>query len=351
MSNTPDTGASDPNAGESFDLNDAIGAAFDEISATEGGDAPHSGDAAAAAAEQHAAVSADTNTPAETPAANAEQAEPAPDQWSEKDDAALAALSPEVKSLVERRIKAIEAEHTGKTEAMAADVELGKGIRSVVDEGGFRDVLAQSGMNEVQGVQYLANLERFARERPADYLRFVADHVRQRFGLDPAKELGLTGDQRAPSHDDAFQDPRVADLQQQLGALSNHVQQDAMSRRQEAVRQTIDTFKNAKDASGALLHPHLEDVKDDMAAYLRANPGMSLDDAYGRAVWANPTARQKVQQAEQEAAQRKQRSEAANAAKAARSNVRGGGRSMETSPTIKSSDDAVNAAIDAIGGI
>lgn len=347
MDNTNTTDAGTETTHDTFDS--AIEAAFEGLDET-GATDTNTSDAAAASAEQAAAVEAAGDTTAETTDANADEAAASPDQWSQEDEAALAALSPEVKDLVDRRIKAIEAEHTGKASEAAADVELGKGIRSIVDEGGFRDILKQSGMNEVQGVQYLANLERYARERPADYLRFVANHVRERFGLDPAKELGFTGDQTGASPDDAFQDPRVPQLERQIGTLTNHIQNEAQQRQAASIRQTIETFKTAKDAAGNLLHPHHEEVAEDMAAFIRANQRMTLEEAYERAVWANPAARQKVQQAEREAADRKARSEAANAAKAAKANIRSGNRSMSATPKIETVDDAVNAAFDELNG-
>lgn len=349
MDNTNTTTAAGTEAThDTFDS--AIEAAFEGLEDTGAVEDTNSGDAAAASAEQAAAVEAAGDTTGETTGANADEANASPDQWSQEDEAALAALSPEVRDLFDRRIKAIEAEHTGKASEVAADVELGKGIRSIVDEGGFRDILKQSGMNEVQGVQYLANLDRFAREKPADYLRFVANHVRERFGLDPAKELGLSGDQTGASLDDAFQDPRVPQLERQLGTLTSHIQNEAQQRQAASIRQTIETFKTAKDAAGNLLHPHHEEVAEDMAAFIRADPRMTLESAYERAVWSNPAARQKVQQAEREAADKKAKTEAANAAKAARANVRSGNRSMAATPNVETIDDAVNAAFAELNG-
>ena len=343
-----DTGTADAGATDGMGLDEAIAAAWDETGADAGAsnvaaEPNNAGDADRAAAEQTAAAATDDQAAASKPAA--EEAKPAESGWNDADDAVLARQTPEVQSLVAKRVASLQAEN-------APAVEMAAGIRKIVENNGFGETLRQSGMNEVQGVEYLANLEKFAREKPADYLRFVANHVKERFGLDPAKELGLAGQpqtQQQPTPDDAFVDPRVDQLQQRL---DRQEQQAAEATRQRVLADAgnqIAAIRDAKGPDGKPLRPHFAAVEGDMAALVRANPNMTLEAAYDAAVWSNPTVRAQLQQEERAAAERKSRSEAANAAKASKANVRAGQRSMTATPNINSTDDAVRAALDDLG--
>lgn len=86
-------------------------------------------------------------------------------------------------------------------------------------------------------------------------------------------------------------DPTVQALQQKLTALES-----AMLERQyrevEAVKsevqKEVDTF-----AADTKAHPYFEEVSQDIAAFVSL--GLSLQDAYDKAVWANPVTRAKEQ--------------------------------------------------------
>lgn len=132
-------------------------------------------------------------------------------------------------------------------------------------------------------------------------------------------------------------------------------QREAESR----VMSAIDSFKDAKDASGNLLHPHFSAVEDQMtrlavAARASGTPVPSLDELYDQAVWANTSTRQAMFEAQRAAdeAQRKaadaERAKEARAkaerAKRAASSVTGspslgqpGGRSVNGEASIRDS--------------
>ncbi|KAA0971082.1 hypothetical protein FPY71_11595 [Aureimonas fodinaquatilis] len=311
---------------EAQTIDDALRAAFDTVKATRAGtDAQNS-----------------LRTQNQTPAATAEQVVAAPDEWTEADQLALAALSPEVQALLGKRIGAIEAGHTSKMNEHAGALKLAEGVNALLD-GDLRGRLQASGMDEIAGLQHLINLERFATKDPAGYLRFVVQQV-QANGVDPAMVLGLRTDASA-AEDDPFQDPRVARLQSQIGAMQQHLQQQELARQQAIVEQQITAFKADPR------HSHHDAVTQDMALLLRADPKLSLEQAYERAAWGNPSVRQQMTETEFAKRQADERAklEAAQAAKAARHNVRAGGRALSAKPEINNLDDAINAALAGLG--
>ncbi|WP_062235859.1 hypothetical protein [Aureimonas sp. N4] len=337
MSNTTDAGT-DTGAENDITVDSALTEAFAEVRASQ--DANTEGQPA----RDGAAADASNPISSETPAAGAEQANATPDHWSNEEQAAFDALPPETKSLVEKRIAAIEADYTKKTEGSAEAIKLADEVRAVVDPG-LQSRLEASGMSIGQGVAYLANLERFASEKPAEYLAFVARHV-QGMGVDVAKVLGLGGQPQSEAQpgDDGFTDPTISRLEERLNRYEQSQVEQTRQRVLNDAGQQIAAFRDAKDPSGNPLRPHLADVENDMAALIRANPKMTLEEAYERSTWSNPAVRTKLQEAERAAAAQKARDEAADAQKARRGNIRPGSRNMAPSQAVDSIDDAVSQA-------
>lgn len=92
-------------------------------------------------------------------------------------------------------------------------------------------------------------------------------------------------------------------MQRQINQLSQALQQQqAFLQSQEDARfmNEITAFRDAKDAEGNVLHPYFEDVRADMANLGRAGVG-TLEEAYERAIWGNPSIREKLLQAQAKA--------------------------------------------------
>jgi hypothetical protein len=89
------------------------------------------------------------------------------------------------------------------------------------------------------------------------------------------------------NHQPLPQDPRLNALQQQLQAMQQQLQQGQQHQQtaaeEEAARLELATFKaNA---------PHLEAVRDRHGEHCSPRAGGSLQDAYDKAVWAEPRQR------------------------------------------------------------
>lgn len=333
-----DAGGDVEGGSDDLSVDSALSEAFAEVLA--GNPDTHSD--ARPAPDTAAAGAPEPNT-RETPAAGADKAPATPDHWSAEEQAAFDALPPETKTLVEKRVAAIEADYQQKTQANTEAVHLADEVRAVVDTD-FQQRLEKSGMTIGQGVQYLAQMERFASTKPAEYLAFVAQTV-QSMGVDVAKTLGLGGQAAAPAAgDDAFVDPTVTQLQERLDRYERQQAEQTRTRVLDDAGRQVAAVRDAKDASGNPLRPHFAEVENDMARLVRADPKMTLEAAYDAAVWSNPTVRAKVQASERAAADQKARDEAAAAQKARRGNVRTGGRSMSDTQPVDSVDDAVSQA-------
>jgi hypothetical protein len=111
----------------------------------------------------------------------------------------------------------------------------------------------------------------------------------------------------------------------------------------------IEQFKSVTDGKGNLLHPHFEDVEDQMtalanAAIARKQTVPPLKDLYETAVWANPSTRATLIAADRQADERRKGDEArakAAAAKKASSSVTGAPGSGQSAP-VKSAERSLH---------
>jgi hypothetical protein len=148
-------------------------------------------------------------------------------------------------------------------------------------------------------------------------------HLARQYGVD----LGGMGQQ----HENEPQiDPRIQQLQDELHGLKQVIhtgnQQHLDSERQK-IQNEVNSF--ASDPK----HPYFDEVSDEIVALLKT--GATLEDAYEKAVWANPVTRQKemsrVQTEQQAALKAKAISEAEAKKKAASVNLRN--RDSQRTPT------------------
>lgn len=135
--------------------------------------------------------------------------------------------------------------------------------------------------------------------------------IAQDYGVDLA-QVGQTNSEQAPQY---MPDPQVTHLQTQLQQMQAWIQQQNQQREWQE-RQTLDSeiARFQQDPK----HNHFEAVRADMAAMLQAGIASSLEDAYERAIYANPTVRAQVLAAQQAAADEARKAEAAQKAQAAR---------------------------------
>jgi len=147
----------------------------------------------------------------------------------------------------------------------------------------------------------------------------------------------------------AYVDPALSALQQQVNGLNSQLsareQADANARRAQVATQ-VETF--AADPKNNLF----EVVAGEMTAFLKADPKLTLEAAYEKAIWANPDARKTVLEREvaaKAAADAKAAAEkASKAAAASEGSVRNTARTAPVTGSVGSMDDTMRETLKAL---
>lgn len=303
--------------------------------------------------EAHAEPTAEettaTSEPEEKPAEPEKpKAADAPAHWSEADKTAFKNAPPDVQAAWLRRDKEMTADYTRKTQDIADLRRDYDPVRAMLTP--YMDQIRAAGMTPATLIQNWHNAELALMSGPDRAIPLVANLVRT-YKLDPhaiARALGVSvaTPERGVTQPAPVDAPaHVAlppEVQQRLDLLertanesaqfTRQMQQQRIAEQQNRVMNTITEFREAKDQSGALLHPHYDELEEDMIALLTAERARGIEptlaDLYSKAVWANPSTRQKLldaqtaaleaqRKAEQDRAAAEARAKAANAKKAA----------------------------------
>ncbi len=256
----------------------------------------------------------------------------APVNWPAADREMFAKQTPEAKKFLLNRHKAMETDYMKKTQEIAPH----RAFLGTMDElfKPYEQEMRESGVTREQAVRELVGMHARLKRDPVEGLKYIAEIS----GID-IKTLAT-----ASSADPAADSPVVRELKQQLATMSNELKGLKGASSEQATNahlQTVTQFAEEKDAQGQLLRPYFDDVALDVAAQIRIakskNPPetLTLQDAYDRAVHANPTTRAKVLQAadaKRKAAEEADRKKRADAAKlAAGGNISGEGSASSVS--------------------
>ena len=280
-----------------------------------------------------------------------------PAKWSPKEKEVFAKLPAEAQKLFMDRYKAIEADYTKKTQAIAKLRTDYEPVDKMFEP--YRDVMRQKGFTPSSLIESWANIEKKLASGEQGALEVISGLVRG-YNVAPAKlaqALGITAggapaaaaDNKAAAAAPTVQLPpelmrEIEALKQQVGGLTTAQRQAIESARAAAgdrAMKQIEDFKSETDADGNPLRPYFEDVEHDMVrlanSYLAAKePVPQLQKLYEDAVWANPSTREQLRTLEKESAEKKRTDEArakAAAAKKAGSSVTGApGTGSATSP-------------------
>lgn len=163
-----------------------------------------------------------------------------------------------------------------------------------------RQAWAMQGMDEGRAISQLLALSDYAASKPEEFIRWFAA---QR-GINIAQPQAEAGTQNlAPG-------PDIAPILNKVNTLEQTIQQQQAAEMQRQIA----AFKSAPG------HEHFEDVRTEMARMMQAGLSADLQDAYDRAVWANPTVRGKIlagEKAQTEAARKAEEAKRVDAAKQA----------------------------------
>lgn len=223
-------------------------------------------------------------------------------------------------------------------ESYKADAQIGRSMKSVLDP--YMPVLQQYGIEPTQQVASLMQAHHT--------LALGTPEQKSQLFRQLAADYGVNLGELASSAE-VFIDPAVQALQSQVNSL-----QSTLTARERAEQQTrmasitteIETF--ASDPKNA----HFDTVANDIAAMLKSGAAKTLQEAYEKAVWANPVTRQQEivrQQRETIESTQREATERAKAAKRASSAVvHAKPRSVSGTAPAGSMDDTLRETLAAI---
>lgn len=313
---------------------------------------------------------------AETPKAAEEQPKPeaAPKpsdptaRWPEADKTMFKSLPKEAQDFVLRRHRDMEADYTKKTGAIAEFKKTYEPVDQMFAP--FRAQMQQQGWTPGTLIKAWAEVEQ---QLMSGRGHEVVARIIKDYRVDTSKVPGIAAVQPTntataqpvpgPTFDPAVEqllDARfgklITPLQQQLQALANEAtgRQRAMQlEQQRAAEQTVQGFIDAKSPTGEIAHPFYSEVEAEMVTLARADRQMGktpdLNELYDRAVWANPSTREKLRAAESAAlvakANETARAKAAAARKASAS-VTGAPSAGQTPTAPKSGAKSLREALE-----
>ncbi len=227
-----------------------------------------------------------------------------PARFSETDKETFRSLPREAQEILAARNQEMEADYTRKTTEIAEQRKAAETFSAVVEP--YQAYLASMNTTPERAFQVLISADYQLRNgTPEQKVKIAAQLVRD-YGIDLTELSELSEDEQVS--------PEMAQLTQRQQNLERYVQgQQAQvtAQVQNDAEAYIKTFAEEKDASGNLLHPHLDKIRAVMGSLIDANPEWDMQTAYENAVWGNPALRE-----ENLATQRKDAEEAAESKRA-----------------------------------
>lgn len=266
----------------------------------------------------------------------------APSRWSSEEKAKFAAWPRDVQEAVLERNRALEADHTRKTQEAA---ELRRSAEPILNavrpfEQYLNQLAPKIGQTPDKMIGQLLGVE--YQLRTGDPYEKVAalQQIAQSYGID----LAALSRGEMP----AGPDPAFTQLRQSFGNIEQRLSQFEQMMQAEQQRQTvqqIETFRTAADQSGRPLYPHFERVRGVMGQLMSQDGDLSLEQAYQKAVEPiNAAIAEELKNREAEA--EKQRQAAVEKAKKAAPVVSSGSQ-PNGSTKAKGLDALLSEAIDA----
>lgn len=206
-------------------------------------------------------------------------------------------------------------------EQYKGDAVYGKSMRDAITP--YMALIQAQGIDAPRAVQTLLNAHYKLSVSPPSQKAQYLDYIAKQYGIDQSLRQQPQGGQQVA-------DPRYRQLQDELHQLKQVIHsgsEQQLNAERTRISQEVNTF--ASDPA----HPYFDEVADDIIVMLKA--GLPLQDAYDRAVWANPVTRAKetarIQTETKAESDKKAREQAEAAKKAASTNIRN--RDTRRSPT------------------
>jgi len=252
----------------------------------------------------------------------------APQHWKAEDRAIYDKIAdPEAKRLALEMSKRMEAAHTRRTAELGDVAKIGAVFEPL------RGEMQASGHTAESLTRFLVGELQGMRTNPAAKIKELAQaynvDLAQLAGSPPSAPPGA-GDAESHQPSPAALPPEVAGTIKTLESKLDAIERQSQQQRVSETRSAIDQFASETTGAGDKAHPYLDEVLADMMdlARLELSKGRqpALKELYDRAVWINPSTREKLQAATgaaSQAAVERERQEKAAASTRAAVSVRG----------------------------
>lgn len=212
-------------------------------------------------------------------------------------------LPPAVRQYITEREQQI---HQGFTKA-DEDRTFGKTIKDVVTP--YMAIIQAEGGTPHEAIKSLLNSAYILRTAPAHQKTALVKDLMAQYHVSPQDLFNLY------SNNQPQIDPRVQTLEQRLAQIEAERHQDIAARQQQSEQETNGTIADFASQPG---HDHFEQVKYAMGVMLANGLAESMEDAYQRAIYADPALRSTMQAQQVQGEQAKRVAEAEARATAAR---------------------------------
>ena len=215
----------------------------------------------------------------------------APEHWPTEERAKFDALPEEAKPLFVEAADRLHAHHQKRVEEHRGDLDMLnrlKPLEQIIAP--YREQLKLQGVNEAEVARQLLAVRTSLQTNPQETIQWLA----QSYGVDLDNINRVIDADPTESRLNAIEQ----NVQQSNQANAQAIQQQQTQAARQTVQTQIDTFSQAKDDAGNLLHPHFEDVTETMTGLSHAaraqNKAIDLESIYQEACWMHEPTREKI---------------------------------------------------------
>lgn len=199
----------------------------------------------------------------------------APVTWRKEAAEKWALLPPEIKAEVQKR----EDDMMRGIEQYKGDAAVGKTVLNVMQP--YLPIMQQHNINPANQIANLMSAHHL--------LATGSQAEKTQFLQKIAQDYGISITTEADNQPGTWVDPTVANLQAKMQQLESKNAQQEYQQRQQVV-QTVE--KQVAEFAADPKNGHFDKVADDIGKMLKAGAATTLQEAYEKAVWANPATRQ-----------------------------------------------------------
>lgn len=303
------------------DLDSALSAAWDELSEDSEED-----DSESTPDTEQADASED-----QPDGTREEQAIPA--HWSAETKAKFDSLTPEARAAALDLAKSQEADYTTKTQELAEQRREVEPLQAIVANPEAKAYFQSVGVTAEQAVQTLLQTEYALRNGSSEQKADILQSLATQYGVP------INGQQTPPNQEIDRLNAHIRSLETRLGSFESQNQ----ASQQQQVLDTVSEFRDAKDAQGNPLRPYFSEVETEMAQLITADPKLTLEQAYNKAIRINDEVAAKIEQEKEQAKSQEKAKAAQSAKRKASSNVKGRRTPVSSKPNASVSSAVEDA--------